>query len=243
MKQILLLSALVLSMAFTAYSQSLKLSTTRGDITNGDTIVMTSMDNDASFVLSLSFTNLTNSTVDVMVRKTELSIVPGSENYFCDWITCNQPSTFTSTSPLSLAASATNNMFTGDYLSHNNAGRSYVMYTFYNNNNPTDTVAVVAGYYTGSGVGIDPTANTTTISKAYPNPAKDYFQLDYNFDNANNASVEILNVVGSVVRSQSIQGLNGTAKIDISELNNGVYFYNVVVDGRKVASKKLVVQH
>ena len=71
----------------------------------------------------------------------------------------------------------------------------------------------------------------------YPNPAVDV--LNISTDNGNVETVQILDLSGRLVKS--IQNLNGNQTIDISDLNTGVYFVQVSVNGT-VETKRLVVQ-
>jgi len=224
-----------------AIAQSLSLSYSGSSINNGDTILVTSADANVNLEAHISVTNISSSNVNLKAKKTELSLITGSTNSFCDWNSCFPPNVYVSTTALDLAASVTNSAFLGEYSSKGNVGESTIMYTFFNTADNNDSVAIIVKYYAGF-VGIDGTEAKNTISNAYPNPAKDAFYLDYDFSDANTASVEILNVVGSLVKVQEIQGLNGKARIDVSNLNNGIYFYSVIVDGKKYVSKKLIVQ-
>ncbi len=242
MKHLILFSAILFSSIFT-FAQSLELLHNNTTITNGDTIVMTSVDNSVTYVLSIWFTNASSQKVNVRVRKTELSVVAGSDNYFCNWASCYQPIVFESPDSLPMMPADTFKQFTGDYGSNGNPGATYVMYTFYNDSDHTDSVSVVAKYVAGSGVGISQSQSNIYVSNAYPNPVSSILYLDYAFDNSQSASIEIYNVVGSLVSKQEIQGTAGKAKINTASLNNGVYFYNVIVDGVRITSKKFIVQH
>jgi hypothetical protein len=233
---------LVTFISFIATSQSLSLKTSDGaKINNGDTITLTNANATADFTLNLAITNSSSSPIEIKAKKTELSIITGSINYFCSWTSCYQPGTYVTPDSLPLAAGASFSPFIVDYESEGNAGKSTVMYTFYDRTDNNDSIAVIVNYIAGF-VGIESNEKNVTLSKAYPNPTKNAFYLDYNFSNTQNARVEVINVIGSVVKVQEIQGLNGKTMIDVSNLNNGVYFYSVIVDGKKYVSKKLIIQ-
>lgn len=242
MKRFYISLMLVASINFFASSQSLSLKKSDDtNINNGDTITLTDANATASFALNLKVTNTSSSTIDIKVKKTEISLIAGSSNTFCDWNSCFPPSTYVSPNALSLGSNVTNSAFMGDYHSHGNAGTSTIMYTFFNDANTNDSIAVVVNFIAGF-VGIESNEQNITISNAYPNPTKNIFYLDYDFSNSHSARVEIINVIGSIVKVQEIQGLNGKAIIDVSNLNNGVYFYSVIVDNKKYISKKLIIQ-
>lgn len=242
MKHLILFIAIIFSSIFT-FAQSIEIIYDNTVLTNGDTIVYTSVDNTATFVFGLWITNKSTQLVNVRARKIELSVIPGSDNYFCNWASCYQPNIFESPDSLPMMPADTFKQFTGDYSSNGNPGATYVMYTFYNDSDHTDSISVVGKYVAGSGVGISQSQSNVYISKAYPNPVSSILYLDYAFDNSQSASIEIYNVVGSLVSKQEIQGTAGKAEINIASLNNGVYFYNVIVDGVRITSKKFIVQH
>jgi len=242
MKKTFTLLSIISFLTITAFSQNLTLSYSGGSLNNGDTITITSTNNTVSYALNIYITNIGNAAIDIKAKKTEINTVSGSNNSFCDWTSCYDPTYYESPTALTLNPSDTNKSFTGDYKSKGNPGKSTIMYTFFNTHDDNDSAAVIVNFIAGSSVGIESNKPKIILSNAYPNPVKDAFYLDYNFSEANTARVEVINVIGSVVKVQNIQDLNGKTRIDISNLNNGVYFYRLIVDGKKYVSKKLIVQ-
>jgi hypothetical protein len=70
----------------------------------------------------------------------------------------------------------------------------------------------------------------------YPNPAKDELNLKWNA--SNNISVTIFNSIGQELSTLILT--KDKSIIDISELQNGLYFLKVN-DGNKTGIKKLIV--
>jgi len=81
------------------------------------------------------------------------------------------------------------------------------------------------------------------VSHLYPNPAADYALVDYQFS-ANNQEVKIAiyNVLGLLVKEVELDREDRSAKISLKELNSGLYMYQLLVDGKPVATKKLMVR-
>ena len=81
------------------------------------------------------------------------------------------------------------------------------------------------------------------VSHLYPNPAADYAMVDYQFS-GNNQEVKIANynVLGLVVKEVDLDRDDRTVKIYLRELNSGLYMYQLLVDGKPVATKKLMVR-
>jgi hypothetical protein len=243
MKKILLFSIISYFSVLGVFAQSIKLQDKSGNnIDNGDTIVMVSTDSHAIFAIGLDVINTTSGDLAVWAKKTELSIIPGSENYFC-WVSCYIPSIFISPDSLIISGNTTFKMFSGDYEANGNVGASYIMYTFFNDAKHSDSIAVVVKYVAGSGVGIDNSMPNIQVSNLYPNPANNKVSINYDLNGANNARLEIRNILGSVVKSVEINETNGQVNIDVSNLTNGVYFYSFIVNDIAIKSTKLVIQH
>ena len=81
------------------------------------------------------------------------------------------------------------------------------------------------------------------ISEIYPNPADDIAHFDYVIPNdKQSASVEIFNLIGTVVWTKEIQGSDGTVSIVLNEFKKGIYFYRLEVAGEKTPIRKLIVR-
>jgi hypothetical protein len=90
----------------------------------------------------------------------------------------------------------------------------------------------------------DPTAEpATTIATSeaneitmYPNPSNGIV----NFTNVENATIEVYNMMGQVVASES--NVSGNASIDLSGVANGNYIVRIVKDGEIATSKLNIVK-
>jgi hypothetical protein len=81
------------------------------------------------------------------------------------------------------------------------------------------------------------------VSHLYPNPAADYALVDYQFSGNNQEiKIAIYNVLGLVVKEVELDREDHSAKISLKELNSGLYMYQLLVDGKPVATKKLMVR-
>ena len=241
MKKILLLTAIAYFSTLGLYAQSLQLSNNYGIVNNGDTIVMVSTDVDHIFAVYIDVENTGNNLIYVKAKKTEISIVPGSENYFC-WGSCYDPSVYVSIDSVSMSHSDVNKSFSGDYDSQKATGTSIIMYTFFDPANPNDSVAFIVKYITGSGVGISDSQPKVDISSIFPNPARNMVSVNFDLNGATNAQLEIRNILGSVVKTLDINKASGRISIDVSDLTNGVYFYSFIVNSEVIKSTKLIIQ-
>lgn len=64
----------------------------------------------------------------------------------------------------------------------------------------------------------------------YPNPAQNILYLNKNKITDKSASIEVMNILGSKIKSQEVTG-DGTQTIDISNFPKGAYFINLIYNG------------
>lgn len=82
------------------------------------------------------------------------------------------------------------------------------------------------------------------VSNAYPNPADDVAELDYQFNGpVNEAKLVLLNVLGESVAAHELDRGERKVRIATRHLDTGYYLYQLSVDGKKVATKRLLVRH
>jgi hypothetical protein len=86
--------------------------------------------------------------------------------------------------------------------------------------------------------GIIPVAASTLNVMVYPNPAVDVITLKINNANNKDKLLTIYNVFGEVVRSELLK--QNMQKINISELNNGIYLLLINTDKWSVKQKLLI---
>lgn len=88
------------------------------------------------------------------------------------------------------------------------------------------------------------TSDRITVSNVYPNPASDFAELDYSVQgNIRDAKVIIYNVLGSPVAEYVLDKNDRKLRINTREMPTSVYFYQLAIDGKKVATKKMLVRH
>ncbi len=80
------------------------------------------------------------------------------------------------------------------------------------------------------------------VSNVYPNPAAESAEIDYQLT-AGDARLTLLNILGAPVAEYSLDPADRKLRIATRTMETGVYFYQLSVDGRKVATKKLLVRH
>ena len=87
-------------------------------------------------------------------------------------------------------------------------------------------------------------ANGFTVSANYPNPFSGKTSFDINLVKASDVSVEVTNLLGSVISMNKYTNLGSgfhTLSIDGNKLSPGVYFYTVKA-GNEIVTKKMSIQ-
>lgn len=88
------------------------------------------------------------------------------------------------------------------------------------------------------------TSDRITVSNVYPNPASDFAELDYSVQGSiRDAKIIIYNVLGSPVAEYTLDKNDRKLRINTREMPTSVYFYQLALDGKKVATKKMLVRH
>jgi len=83
-----------------------------------------------------------------------------------------------------------------------------------------------------------------TVSNIYPNPASEYAEIDYTISSGvRDAKLIIYNVLGSQMQELPLNKNDRKLRVVTSEMPTGLYFYQLAVDGKKVATKKMLVRH
>jgi hypothetical protein len=91
-------------------------------------------------------------------------------------------------------------------------------------------------------LGMKDAANNFGLEIA-PNPATEATSVTFNVKNTSDVIINVIDMAGKVVATQTLSGVNGTQAVEIntSALNSGMYTVNVNANGTSV-SKKLAVR-
>jgi len=190
--------------------------------------------------------NISDKLINVKVARTNIEVMANTRNQVVFGDIKYAPSVDT-TAYLTLPSGATTNeqdMLKGQYFNESgNIGKTIVRYSFYDFSNTSDHKDVVVVFWTSPTSVEENIFDKISFSSAYPNPATNKFNIDYNFDiSFSRARLKIVNLLGSVVKDVEIDQGSNKLSMDISDLNAGVYFYSVVVNNDVFQTKKLVIR-
>lgn len=83
-----------------------------------------------------------------------------------------------------------------------------------------------------------------TVSNLFPNPANDHTKADYAVGSGvTQAKLSFFNALGNPVGDYVLDRSEHRLQINTTEWPNGMYFYQLSLDGRTLATKKLLVRH
>jgi len=245
MKKFLLISGFLIFFSFGAAAQIVLSDIDGNDVTN-DTITANGYTSDDMIKVNIFFTNDSDETHHVFVRKIEHYITEGSDCVFCWDDFCFTPEVIDVENPITLEPGETSTSadFYSDFYPGGIAGTSYVEFEFYSDRGSFDTVSVMIKFViTEDATSVfQPDINKWSLSDAQPNPARGHTWINYSVPtHSSNARIVIRNLLGKEVYSQNLEINSNRVRIDTQRFTNGIYIYSLMIDNQIVESKRLVV--
>jgi hypothetical protein len=79
------------------------------------------------------------------------------------------------------------------------------------------------------------------FSKIYPNPNNGSMQLDYQINDSKKTELILLDIMGNVISKYTLNQKIGTLRMSENALKNGVYFYEIKIEGEIIQSDKIII--
>src|SRR5687768_16780888 len=210
--------------------------TAQGTDVTGDTVEFFNSDEYSLITAPLMVVNPNGTTKTIRVRRTILSVISGSSNYFC-WDLCYSPGVSVS-GTLPVAANDTNvSNFYADYDPLGNSGTTYINYKFYNDGDTTEFASTTVKFTSGT-VGIED--QELIISNVYPNPASDFINFDYILGN-HKGKITIADMTGKTVRSAILPEGSTKHSFSLEGLTEGIYIYTFYGDNKAISTRKFII--
>ena len=193
------------------------------------------------YIQHLQIRNLTGEALPVIVEKEILEDLEGTMNFFC-WGSCFDPSVFVSSHPVEIPANSVCDsaaLSFHAFFDEGVFGQLKMRYYAYAEASPDDPIYIDV-VFNKSGESIADHAHTMTMGKAYPNPASSLVHFDYSFDGS--LSAVVYNLLGQEVLRQDLNANNGQMTLSVADLQEGIYFCTMMVNGRARATEKFVVK-
>lgn len=80
------------------------------------------------------------------------------------------------------------------------------------------------------------------VSHAYPNPASDFLDIDFQIVGNQELRLGFYNVLGEQVKEFILDRDQKSLRISLRDFASGMYLYQLSIDGRSVATKKIIVR-
>ena len=228
MKKMLLLIIVITQISFIA-AQSLVIS---GDnsVLNSDICLRT--------YSYLTVKNVSNNEHNIICEKNVISVPAGMDNTFCWGGLCYGNSTIISSAFLTLQAGQADAVsFTGYFDAYCEQGIGVVEYCFYPDSDINDRSCFTVTYH-GSSTSIEDYTLSNNVGDFYPNPASGMVNFTFN---GNAAILKLIDILGNNVK-EILLSQEGVQKLDLSDMNKGIYFGNLIVNDEVVSIKKLIVK-
>lgn len=82
------------------------------------------------------------------------------------------------------------------------------------------------------------------VSNIYPNPANLFAKIDYEIKSGSpKVELTFYDMLVRKISTYELTDSDRSIRVDTQGWDNGLYMYQLVVDGKKVATKKLLVRH
>lgn len=225
-----------------ASAQSLQFELNGHVFADGETIECTNDEYGiGELVQHMQLRNLTSNDLNVYVEKEIVEDLVGTSNLFC-WGQCFSESVFVS-DPVELAANTVSDEpALAFHVTYNEDvfGKVHMRYYAYDEDHYDQRISINV-IFNKSGESVHESA-AVRFGQAYPNPASSTVSFDYSLNVGDKASVTIYNLLGQEVTKQSVNSLEGRVSISVANLNDGIYFCNLFVNGCAVKTEKFVVK-
>jgi len=190
----------------------------------------------------LTVVNQSSQTLDLVVASYNHNLTAGHFTYFC-WFVCYDTSVTTSPDSIRLAPGTSTNAFVDYVVPNNIPGHDELSYRFYDQNGVSTDTLTVTFNYDFMPVGIYEVTSGRNFSITGPNPANEFTKITYVVNSKADAKVVVTNMIGEKINEIRLYDKQNTMTVPVKQLKSGIYIYSLVVDGKVMSSKKLVVAH
>ena len=197
--------------------------------------------------------NISGSTKEVSAKRYDAVLNPGSSQaamaYFCFAGQCYGPGTPVSPNTLTLTPNqhasdipGSYQMLVADLDEGDVVGYSLIKYTFFDKNNPNDSVQASLRY-NNTVTRLSDISKSVQAMSLYPNPCEGNSSLMLNVHSAFNAKLRVFNTLGDMVSEQNLNLNQGQHKVELNldQMSPGVYLVNLR-SGESTMTKRLVIK-
>ncbi|MCE9539637.1 MAG: T9SS type A sorting domain-containing protein [Bacteroidetes bacterium] len=234
----------LISSVILGYSQNIVLLDDNHNVISNTTIDI-SVDSSTNTAKEILVKNAGSIADTIKVVRTIYSVDGDDQTQFCWGGLCYLFSTNISSLSLTIAAGDTvdfaENGFHAIFNSGTNCVTRLVHYKFYNIHNFSDSTGITLRYLCSTGVN-ELKKVGGNISSAYPNPSNSLVSFKYDLKEFSEKGViKFYNMLGKTVKEVVLTDKQGVTKINVLDLDAGIYFYSFIVDDKIISTKKMVI--
>ena len=239
-------------------AQPIQILDSSGSVINNDTLTFTHfLNNDISqsdFTHEQFIFIFNSSLVDSMnidMTRHEIQFIPGSGDYFCWGTQCKLEQAAGSIpvwqafDPVKTAPQDTAGGLAplAIYISPNEKfGEAIFRYEFVDQIDTSNKASVFVKWVIVNITSLEENSFNNKVA-IYPNPAIE--KTSINFESALNykqQKIEVYNITGKLVKEMTVNHGATNIEMNTEDLTSGIYFVNLIANGTRVASKKLIVK-
>jgi hypothetical protein len=225
------------------FSQGFQLIDRGISLSNGDDLFLSGPSDTLQLITWLSISNLTGDSLNVLMKKEEIDMLPEASTSICWAGYCFDPTIMISMFPLSMPQGETVSGCFGHFAPNGGRGVSVVRWTFFKADNPNDSISVTSHYSTYPSAIEDLTGGDLLLTNAGPNPANDKVVLRHSLPQGKAGRIELRSLYGNLVSSAGNISLSAFAVFNTEALDPGLYFCSLIIDGKNAATIKVQVHH
>lgn len=236
-------------LAVSAQAQLLTLRDENNNVVNETIVVHTGASTESVFETDISAT--LNGTVgkSVNVRRYEISVAEGTQNYFC-WGVCYGPQdagvlpvwNALPQHAITLSPNVTVTNFHAYHVPMGQENNNIYRYVWYDVGNPNDSTWLDIEFRSEA-VGIDEAVAAQYNLSVFPNPSVGS-DVRVSFTGTTVApatSLVVYNALGGRIHTERIRTAQQTAVLSAGELSTGIYFATLEANGTALATRRFVV--
>ncbi len=248
MKKLLLLPVLCFSLNAGAQGSILLTNNDNASTLTPNSVIQLITTASSNLKFNIDIKNTSGSTKTYLVKRYDVTLNPGADAYYCFAGSCYGPGTILAPSALTLTSNQSASQIQGQYQiltadldEAATIGYSLIKYTFFDENNVSDSVQISLRY--NSPVGVSEVKKNLKSMELFPNPSEGNSTLLINTQTSTNGKVMVFNSLGDLVNEQTTNLVQGQNKIELNlqALSPGVYLVSVKA-GNASLTKRLVIK-
>jgi hypothetical protein len=238
--KILILLLLLLECQF-GISQSFSLFYYGVKLTADTVLVRTGTTDSLEFTTWLTIRNDAATEKQIQAKKTEVIMATGAACSLCWAGYCYPTEIFQTDYPLVLAPGASETSCFAHFITGGTVGTSIVRWTYFDKDDPEDSVSVVIHYILYPMGVSNPERNGRVVVS--PNPADKEIFFRLTDPTLSPCTITLCNLTGRPVVHETVSGSDGSIKLNTTGLPAGIYLYSLHSGGKIFAAGKVVVLH